>query len=152
MFWSCSSSAKAGDRFATRAPDNGERDCSVISSRGESGAVSSAIFATISRPARMMPNLALPASGLVEPMDALLGFVHGVRRPQDQRAEAPLGAELARECSLLEEEPRHLRIGDRRTVVCMNAVEDHPCRGQSCIGRAEQKRGASTQILTRRQQ
>ena len=94
----------------------------------------------------------LPASGLVEPMDALLGFVHGGCRPQDQRAEAPLGAELARECGLLEEEPRHLRIGNRRTVVCMDAVEDHPCRAQACIGRAEQERGTSTQILSRRQQ
>jgi hypothetical protein len=59
------SSAKAGERFATLAPSRGERVLMTVSSRGVSGAVSSATGSLISRPPRMTPSWAWPPGGLV---------------------------------------------------------------------------------------
>ena len=60
-----SSSASAGDRFATFAPWNGERAWITISSRGASGAVSSATAILLSLPPRTTPSSTLPPSGWV---------------------------------------------------------------------------------------
>ena len=60
-----SSSASAGEILATFMPMNGERERITISSRGNSGAVSSAIFSVTSLPPRTMPICAVPPSGLV---------------------------------------------------------------------------------------
>ena len=51
-FCSCSSSASAGERLATLAPENGERERMVISSRGVDGAVRNATLALNSWPSR----------------------------------------------------------------------------------------------------
>ncbi len=51
--------------FAIFTPMNGERAWITTSSRGVSGAVSSAIASFASLAARTMPSCALPPSGLV---------------------------------------------------------------------------------------
>ncbi len=61
----CSSSASAGEMFATLAPWNGERDVMVTSSRPVSGAVSSGIASLTVLPARCTSTAALPPNGRV---------------------------------------------------------------------------------------